>query len=286
MNGPLVEMVGVSKTLGDRTVLQQVDFVVQPGEVVGIIGANGSGKTTLLRLLAGLLYADAGEVRVGGVRVAPGMWGRMPTQIGVLIESPGFLPQFSGLQNLLFLAGIRRMIGRSAVAEHMAHWGLDPANRQAVRKYSLGMRQRLGLTQAVMESPRVLLLDEPTNSLDHAGVRVLGEMLPAVSVHGVATVLVSHVMEDINGWCDRVFRLDGGTLTVVRTARDRAWRVVLHRWADMERVSDVFQALRVVDPAADGPAVVGTGPWTDEAELMVVLKQRGVDVLAVEAVRS
>lgn len=286
MNGPLVEMVGVSKTLGGRTVLQQVDFVVQPGEVVGIIGANGSGKTTVLRLLAGLLYADAGEVRVGGVRVAPGVWGRMPTQIGVLIESPGFLPQFSGLQNLLFLAGIRRMIGRSAVAEHMAHWGLDPANRQAVRKYSLGMRQRLGLTQAVMESPRVLLLDEPTNSLDHTGVRVLGEMLPAVSAHGVATVLVSHVMEDINAWCDRVFRLDGGRLTVVRAARDRAWRVVLRRWADMERVSDVFQALRVVDPAANGPAVVGTGPWTDEADLVAVLKRRGVDVVAVEAARS
>lgn len=286
MSGPLVEMVGVSKTLGDRTVLQQVNFVVHPGEVVGIIGANGSGKTTLLRLLAGLLYADAGEVRVGGVRVAPGMWGRMPTQIGVLIESPGFLPQFSGLQNLLFLAGIRRMIGRSAVAEHMAHWGLDPANRQAVRKYSLGMRQRLGLTQAVMESPRVLLLDEPTNSLDHAGVRVLGEMLPAAAAHGVSTVLVSHVMEDINAWCDRVFRLDGGTLTVVRAARDRAWRVVLRRWADMERLSDVFQALRVVDAAADGPAVVGTGPWTDEADLVAVLTQRGVDVVAVEVARS
>lgn len=286
MNGPIIEMVEVSKTLGNRTVLERLDLTVQAGEVVGIIGANGSGKTTVLRLLAGLMYADAGEIRVGGARIIPGPIGRMPTHVGVLIESPGFLPQFSGLQNLLLLAGIRRTVGRAAVKQQMAHWGLDPENRQAVRKYSVGMRQRLGLTQAVMESPRILLLDEPTNSLDQAGVQVLGDTLKTFAAQGVATVLVSHVMDDINAWCDRVFRLAGGTLTASRLVRDRAWRVVLRRWTDMERLNHLFQSLNVVDSSTDGPTVVATGPWTDAAELIAILQSRAVDVVAVEAVLS
>ncbi len=286
MNAPIIEMIGVSKTLGPRTVLNHVDLAVHPGEVVGIIGANGSGKTTLLRLLSGLMYPDSGEIRVGGERIAPGLTGRMPAQVGVLIESPGFLPQFSGLQNLLFLAGIRRVVGREAVAAQMTRLGLDPANRQPVRKYSLGMRQRLGLTQAVMERPQVLLLDEPTNSLDQQGVQVVGETLHGLAAIGVATVLVSHVMDDIDAWCDRVMRLDGGALTTVRSTRARAWRVILRQWADLERMGRLFPSIQVVDPAADGPTVVCTGPWADAADLTQLLQGGAVEFVAIEAVPS
>ena len=282
MNGPLIKMVGSSKRLGGRSVLNHLDLAVEAGEVVGIIGANGSGKTTLLRLLAGLLYADSGEIQVNQRRVAPGVIGYMPAEIGVLIESPSFRTQFSGLQNLLFLAGIRRVIGRSDITRQMAHFGLDPNNRQAVRKYSLGMRQRLGLTQATMESPHVLLLDELTNSLDQAGVQVLAKTVQTIAARGVAIVLVSHIMDDINAWCDRVFRLEGGTLTVVRSQRPRQWRVVLRRWDDIPRVNDLFLSWQVVGQAAEGPAFLGTGPWTEAAELMEALKGRAVEAVAIE----
>ncbi|WP_232337230.1 ABC transporter ATP-binding protein [Thermoactinomyces sp. CICC 10523] len=165
----LVEFTKVSKKLGNKQVLNDINLTVASGEVVGIVGPNGCGKTTLLRLVTGLIYPDRGEVRVSGRAVRLGLIGELPASVGALIESPAFLPQLSGLKNLTILADIQQKINEQAVREAIKRVGLDPDNRKPVKSYSLGMRQRLGIAQAIMKKPNILLFDEPTNGLDQEG---------------------------------------------------------------------------------------------------------------------
>lgn len=209
---PTLELTQLSKKLGGREVLKQVDLIVQPGEVVGIVGSNGSGKTTLLRLVTGLIYPDRGVIRVKGKRVRPGLLGDLPLSVGALIETPSFLPQFSGFQNLTMLASIQQKIDKTDVYQVMKQVGLDPENRKPVRTYSLGMRQRLGIAQAVMEDPCLLLFDEPTNALDDHGVETFSSLLQELIEKGASVLLVSHVKGEIQRFCDRVFQIEEGKL--------------------------------------------------------------------------
>ena len=210
----MIDVNGVSLTIGTSRILRDVSLTAGPGEIVGLIGRNGSGKTMLLRCIAGLVRPTAGMVTADGIVV-----GRdrdfLPSS-GIIIETPGFISYYSGMRNLMLLAGIRGKAGREEVREAVRLAGLDPDDRRPVRKYSLGMRQRLGIAQAVMEDPRYLLLDEPMNGLDNEGLADMRELFISLKNKGKTLLIASHSREDIEILCDRVYEMDKGRIALVR----------------------------------------------------------------------
>ncbi len=217
--GPLLELHGVSMRFRSVPVLEDVDFEVNPGEIVGLTGPNGSGKSTILRIAAGLQRPSGGRVVVEGHDLTAD-WGSMPPDIGILLDPPGVLPHLTGVQNLQLLASLRRRITDDRVRDVMRSVDLDPDLRTRVGAYSLGMRQRLGWAQALMEQPALLLLDEPTNALDVESVEHVSSLLESERRRGAGAVLVSHNLGEVQRLCDRVFRLERGRL--VRVAVDAA----------------------------------------------------------------
>lgn len=210
----MIDVNGVSLTIGTSRILRDASLTAGPGEIVGLIGRNGSGKTMLLRCIAGLVRPTAGTVTADGIVV-----GRdrdfLPSS-GIIIETPGFISYYSGMRNLMLLAGIRGKAGREEVREAVRLAGLDPDDRRPVRKYSLGMRQRLGIAQAVMEDPEYLLLDEPMNGLDNEGLADMRELFISLKNKGKTLLIASHSREDIEILCDRVYEMDKGQIALVR----------------------------------------------------------------------
>ena len=184
------------------------------GKIHGVVGNNGSGKTVMFKCICGFLQPTAGTVRVDGKQI--GVDVDFPPDIGIIIESPGFLPQLPGLKNLEILAGLKRKIGLREVADTIRLVGLDPLSPKPVGKYSLGMRQRLGIAQAIMERPSLLILDEPMNGLDKYGVAEMRALFRSLSTDGRTILLASHNIQDIEELCDTVCEMDAGVMTMVK----------------------------------------------------------------------
>ncbi len=207
----VVEIKHVTKRYGKIEVLKDVSLTCKAGKIYGLIGRNGSGKTVLLKSICGFVPPTSGEVRVQGQQIGKDV--DFPTDIGFIIESPGFLARESGLQNLMHLASIRGKASVEDVRQSMYTVGLDPNLRKPVGKYSMGMRQRLGIAQAIMEKPDLLILDEPMNGLDNQGVEHIRSVLLSLKEQRVTIVLASHFKEDISYLCDEVYEMDAGILT-------------------------------------------------------------------------
>lgn len=205
-----IEVQNVVKRFRDQVVLKNVSISFEKGKIHGIVGRNGSGKTVLFKCICGLMHPEEGVIFVNGKRVGRDV--DMPEDIGAIIEAPGFLPNYSGYKNLRFLANIRRKIGKEEILNVLKTVGLDPESRKHVGKYSLGMRQRLGIAQAIMEDPEILILDEPMNGLDNAGVQDIRALLLGLKEQGKTILLASHNHEDIAALCDTVHEMDGGVL--------------------------------------------------------------------------
>ena len=205
-----IEVQNVVKRFRDQVVLKNVSISFEKGQIHGIIGRNGSGKTVLFKCICGLMHPEEGVILVNSKRVGRDV--DMPEDIGAIIEAPGFLPNYSGYKNLRFLANIRRKIGKEEILNVLKTVGLDPESRKHVGKYSLGMRQRLGIAQAIMEDPEILILDEPMNGLDNAGVQDIRALLLELKAQGKTILLASHNHEDIAALCDTVHEMDGGVL--------------------------------------------------------------------------
>lgn len=205
-----IEVQNAVKRFRDQVVLKNVSISFEKGQIHGIVGRNGSGKTVLFKCICGLMHPEEGVILVNGKRVGRDV--DMPEDIGAIIEAPGFLPNYSGYKNLRFLANIRRKIGKEEILNVLKTVGLDPESRKHVGKYSLGMRQRLGIAQAIMEDPKILILDEPMNGLDNAGVQDIRALLLELKAQGKTILLASHNHEDIAALCDTVHEMDGGVL--------------------------------------------------------------------------
>ena len=205
-----IEVQNVVKRFRDQVVLKNVSISFEKGKIHGIVGRNGSGKTVLFKCICGLMHPEEGVILVNGKRVGRDV--DMPEDIGAIIEAPGFLPNYSGYKNLRFLANIRRKIGKEEILNVLKTVGLDPESRKHVGKYSLGMRQRLGIAQAIMEDPEILILDEPMNGLDNAGVQDIRALLLELKAQGKTILLASHNHEDIAALCDTVHEMDVGVL--------------------------------------------------------------------------
>lgn len=208
-----IKISGVYKEFKGNSVLQDITISFEKGKIHGLIGRNGAGKTVLLKLICGLGLPTKGEIWVDGNNIANGS--RIPDNIGAIIEVPGFLPDISGFANLKYLAGLRNKIGNDEIINAMCAVGLDAKSKKRVGKYSLGMRQRLGIAQAIMEDPDILLLDEPMNGLDNQGVSDVKNLLIELREQGKTIILASHHMEDITELCDDIYRMESGMLSCI-----------------------------------------------------------------------
>ena len=204
----------MTKVFGEQEALKNVSAKFGMGKIYGIVGRNGSGKTVLLKCICGLLYPTAGTVTVNGKIVGNDV--DYPENIGFIIETPGFLPRYSGLKNLKYLASIRRRVKEGEIRKYMELAGLNPNDKKRVGNYSLGMRQRLGIAQALMENPDILILDEPMNALDNNGVEDIRMVLLKMKETGKLIIIASHVRDDIDILCDEVHGMEGGTLKKIR----------------------------------------------------------------------
>ena len=207
---PCVQISHVTKRFGEDLVLTEVHLDLNYGQVYGIVGNNGSGKTVLMKCICGFLIPTTGLIQVFGSSIGQDV--DFPESLGVIIETPGFLTNLTGRKNLEILAGMRRKIGPAEILQVLEKVGLDPALKKPVANYSLGMRQRLGIAQAIMEDPKLLILDEPFNGLDKHGVGEIRKLLLELKEEGKTILLASHNEEDIRILCDEVYEMDGGVL--------------------------------------------------------------------------
>ena len=203
----------VSLTIGKTQILKDINVEFDEGMIHGLIGRNGSGKTMLMKCICGFIKVTHGEIIVDGKRVGKDV--DFPKDMGIIIETPGFIPYYSGYKNLKLLAGLNNKIGKQQVREAMKKVGLDPDLKRHVKKYSLGMRQRLGLAQAIMEDPKILVLDEPFNGLDKDGVKEMREYLLSYKEQGKTILICSHSAEDIAVLCETVHEMDKGRLETI-----------------------------------------------------------------------
>lgn len=201
-------------TLNKTEILKDINVHFEKGNIHGLIGRNGSGKTMLMKCICGFIRPTSGTVTVDGKVVGKGC--DFPESIGMIIETPGFIPYYSGYKNLKLLADLRKKIGANEVRTAMTQVGLDPNLKRHVRKYSLGMRQRLGLAQAIMENPDLLILDEPMNGLDKEGVEDMRNYLLELKKQRKTILLASHSAEDIRILCDTVSEMEKGKLSEMK----------------------------------------------------------------------
>ena len=210
VNNTSIIINNLSKKFGDTEVLSDITIKFNKGGIYGLVGRNGSGKTVFMKCISGFILPTQGEIIVFGEKVGKDV--DFPNDLGFILETPCFLPRISGFKNLKYLASIRRKISDNHINECIKLVGLNPKDRKHVGKYSLGMRQRLGIAQAIMEDPKLILLDEPMNGLDNQGVEDMRYLFLKLKNEGKTIILASHNREDIQVLCDEAYELDGGKM--------------------------------------------------------------------------
>ena len=205
-----IQLTNISKTFGKQTVLQPLTMGFEEGMIHGIIGRNGSGKTVLMKMILGILHPTTGTVIVGDKRIGQDV--DFPESAGAIIETIEFIPYMSAYQNLADIAAMRGNLSKTQIKEVLEMVGLGNVGGKHVSKFSMGMRQRLAIAQAVMESPKLLILDEPMNGMDEKGVEEMRRLILARKAAGTTIILSSHNIEDIRILCDQVYRIDAGVV--------------------------------------------------------------------------
>ncbi|MBR0438631.1 MAG: ATP-binding cassette domain-containing protein [Clostridia bacterium] len=210
MKDALIKIRNVSKKYGEQTVLYDITLDIPSGSCTGFVGNNGSGKTVLFKCICGFVKPTKGYIEVREKRI--GRDSDFIEDTGIIIENPGFLGNLTGYRNLELLSSINNKIDRTRILSMLEQVGLDDAMNKKVRNYSLGMRQRLGIAQAIMEKPSILILDEPFNGLDREGLTAMRELVRSMNEEGTTVLISSHNSSDIELLCDRVIELDGGKM--------------------------------------------------------------------------
>lgn len=218
-NSDYVVIDRVTKRFGEEMVLKETTMTMKRGKVYGIVGNNGSGKTVLMKCICGFLPVTSGSICVGQKYI--GRDTDFPESLGLIIETPGFLTEYTGRKNLEILADLKRKVSGKGIRECLQKVGLDPDLKKTVSKYSLGMRQRLGIAQAIMENPEFLILDEPFNGLDKKGTADIRAILLELKKQGKTILLASHNSMDIDILCDEVYEMDAGVLRRVRGGKEK-----------------------------------------------------------------
>lgn len=209
MGQAYIELNNVTKVIKGNVILDNVNLNLEKGKIYGIKGQNGSGKTMLFRAICGFIRTE-GTVKVNGKLI--GKDGSYPESVGVLLENPGFLPNYSGLNNLKYLAEINNIIKEEDIKNVLKEVGLDPNDKKAFKKYSLGMKQKLGIAQALMENPDVVILDEPTNALDEKSVKNINSMIMKLKEENKLVLISNHNREELEMVCDEIYSIENGKI--------------------------------------------------------------------------
>ena len=209
-NPTVIELKEVVKDIKGKRIIDHVTLHLESGKITGLKGVNGSGKTMLMRLISGLITPTSGSITINGKQLGKDI--TFPESVGILIENPAFLDTYSGFDNLKMLASIQNRIGEEEIRSILAKVGLDPQDKKKYRKYSLGMKQRLGIAAAVMENPDIIILDEPTNALDSDGVKMLKEILHEHRERGALLLISCHDLATLKELSDEMYLMESGAL--------------------------------------------------------------------------
>jgi ABC-2 type transport system ATP-binding protein len=217
---PIIELRNVTKKIGKKTIIDQLNFDVPRGEVFGFLGPNGAGKTTTIRMMVGLMSITKGQILINGLDITEN-FEKAIRHVGAIVENPEMYKYLTGFQNLLHYSRMIPGIGRNRIDEVIKLVGLEKRIRDKVKTYSLGMRQRLGVAQALLHKPSLIILDEPTNGLDPAGIRELRDYLRNLTQEeGISVVVSSHLLSEMELMCDRVAIIQNGKLVDIRLVKD------------------------------------------------------------------
>lgn len=208
MNKIVIE--NYSKKIGNNVVLSDINLMMESGIVYGLKGKNGSGKTMLMRAISGLIYPTSGRIIINDKILGKDV--SFPESIGVLIENPSFLPQYSGFENLKMIASIKYNITDDTIKAYMNEIGLDPEDTKKYRKYSLGMKQKLGIICAIMENPDIIILDEPINALDEESVEKVKQILTRIKSENKIIIIACHDKEELFYLSDKIIEIEGGKI--------------------------------------------------------------------------
>ncbi|WP_167958163.1 ABC transporter ATP-binding protein [Anaerosporobacter faecicola] len=203
-----VKTINLSKSIKKSELIVNVNMELEGGTIYGLVGENGSGKTMLFRMLSGLVSPTSGRIYFDGEEVSRSN----KPNIGVMIENASLFPEFTAYQNLSYLAGIKKIVGKEDIIQTIGKVGLDPYSKKTYKKFSLGMKQRLLLAQAIMESPDYLFLDEPTNAIDQEGIQVMHNVIREQADRGTVVLIASHNKSDISQLCTLTFRMEQGRI--------------------------------------------------------------------------
>ncbi|MED4941957.1 ABC transporter ATP-binding protein [Heyndrickxia coagulans] len=206
----MIQLINVSKKFKNNMVLKNITYSFEEGKIYGLFGKNGSGKTMLLRTIAGLIIPTEGQVKINDQILHEDI--SFPPSMGIIIENMELLPQYNAFTNLVILSKIKKVASPSDMKESIQRVGLDPSSNLKVKKYSLGMKQRLNIAQAIFEKPQIILLDEPTNAVDDDGVALIHKILIEEKERGATIIIASHLKEDIMPICDVSIRINNGVL--------------------------------------------------------------------------
>ena len=209
-NPTTIEITDLVKDIKGKRIIDHVTLHLESGKITGLKGVNGSGKTMLMRLVCGLITPTSGSIVINGKRLGKDI--TFPESVGILIENPAFLDAYSGFDNLKLLASIKHSVGPEEIRHTIARVGLDPDDKKKYRKYSLGMKQRLGIAAAVMEEPDIIILDEPTNALDSDGVAMLKEILHDQRERGALVLISCHDLPTLQELSDEIYLMESGAL--------------------------------------------------------------------------
>lgn len=213
MSESIINLTNVKKEISSHQIIKDATFSIQKGSVNGLVGLNGSGKSVLFKLICGLYTATQGEIIVDNLKIGKDI--DFPNSIGIFIENPGYIPEYSGYKNLKILASIKNEISDKEISDTMNKLGLDPMNKTPVAKYSLGMKQKLGIAQAIMENPEIIILDEPMNSLDEDSVTLVRNIINELRKSKKTILMTSHNKSDIDILCDTVYEIKNGIVSQI-----------------------------------------------------------------------
>ena len=209
--GTVVRLEDYFKSFKSSEVLKNINLTLESGKVIGLKGKNGSGKTMLMRAISGLILPTSGKVYINDKEL--GRQISFPPSIGILIENPSFISNYTGFKNLKILASIQNRISDDEIRDAIRKVGLDPDDKRTFKKYSLGMKQRLGIAAAIMERPDIVILDEPINALDEAGAGLIKGLLDELKANGSLIIIACHDTEELNYLSDEIYEIYDGEIT-------------------------------------------------------------------------
>lgn len=291
MSEAVLQLRNLTKTIGRRRIVDDLTFDIPAGEVFGFLGPNGAGKTTTIRMIVGLIAMSKGEAFIKGISVREHFELAM-THVGAIVENPEMYKFLTGYQNLLHCARRHDGITKQRISEVVKLLGLQNRIHEKVKRYSLGMRQRLGVAQAILHRPSLLILDEPTNGLDPAGIRELRDYLRKLTKEeGIAVVVSSHLLSEMELMCDRVAILQAGKLVAIRSiqeTRDTAQSKIIIETGNAEAarslLAEAFDESRLSSAEDGGIALMADKSAIPHIARLLVAAN--IDVLGIHAVQK